>query len=238
MTIRRDISLGIQNYVGSIILRDSTVKKDKYHRRGESYPADHEFMPYTMNWVAKQKRPYSDVYLIVYNQDSDEYWWSVGYSKCIGKVEDRLPDEWDPYEGLRLALARAATDIGKQIQKHEDGVVNSIVDAVDNVKIQIESDIPLPKPEEQKIATDVPAEEWAEGGQPLEVEIEGHEKFPTYTWHGMALVRVSDFPEHVDAINKFMVGQTRPFVNGADPNDYIYLHDFENFLAKGTLFWD
>ena len=123
MTIRRDISLGIQNYVGSVILRDPAVKKDKYHRRGESDPTDHIFMMYNMNWIAKQKRPYSDVYLIVYGPDSpSEYWWSVGYSKCIGKVEDRLPDTWDPKEGLRLALARAATDIGKQIQEYENGI--------------------------------------------------------------------------------------------------------------------
>lgn len=227
MTIRRDVSLGIQNLVGSVILRDPAVKKDRYHRQGKTDLTDYEFMAYTMKWVAKQQRPYSDVYLVVYGSNSIDWWWSVGYSKCIGKVGDRLPDEWDPYEGLRLALARAATDIGKQIQEYENGLELERVDG-----------IPLPGQEEQKIAEDISSEERGKVGQPVEVEVKGFEKFTTYVWEGMYLVRISDFPEQVDAINKFMVGQTRPSVFGAFPNDYIYLRDFGNFLAGGTLFWD
>ena len=233
MTIRRDISLGIQNYIGAVILRDPAVKKDKYRRHGESDSIEHGFMKYKIIWVAKQQQPYSDVYLMVLGSNSIEYWWSVGYSKCIGTVEDRPPDTWDPYEGLRLALARAATDIGKQIQEYENM----------NIALELEGedrpiDALLTMPEQPRIATDVTKEEWAKGGLPIEVEIEGFENFTTYVWHDMYLVRVSDFPEHVDAINKFMRGQTRPFIDGAEPNDYIYLHDFSNFLAKGKLFWD
>ena len=53
---------------------------------------------------------------------------------------------------------------------------------------------------------------------------------------------VAQTPERLAAIYKFMRGQTCPTIEGASPQDYIYLHDYDNFLYNertGKLkFWD
>ena len=79
------------------------------------------------------------------------------------------------------------------------------------------------------------------------------EKFPgikiwvAYDGSWPAMVRISEVAQAYGnpikaAINKFMHGQTAPWIEGANPQDYIYLHDFANFLHKERtgkeLFWD
>lgn len=82
---------------------------------------------------------------------------------------------------------------------------------------------------------------WVETKEaPLEVDIKGFEKYKTYAWHDMYLIRFSDFSEEKQkGLRKFMRGQTMPTVVGTDdPYGWIYLRDFDNFLAGGKLFWD
>ena len=59
------------------------------------------------------------------------------------------------------------------------------------------------------------------------------------------MVRISEVTERGevrDRLNKFMAGQTMTTIEGANPQDYIYLHDYDNFLYNertGKLkFWD
>lgn len=41
---------------------------------------------------------------------------------------------------------------------------------------------------------------------------------------------VTDTPGARDRLTRFMAGQTMPLIEGADVQDYIYLHDYDNFL--------
>ncbi len=59
------------------------------------------------------------------------------------------------------------------------------------------------------------------------------------------MVRISEVTEKGevrDRLNKFMRGQTMMTIEGAEVQDYIYLHDYDNFLYNertGKLkFWD
>ena len=41
---------------------------------------------------------------------------------------------------------------------------------------------------------------------------------------------VADTAEARDRLSRFMAGQTMPLIKGANLQDYIYLHDYDNFL--------
>lgn len=114
MTYQREVSLAIQNQVGAVVLRDRTpplVKK--YFRRG-MIDVDGK-----IEFLAVQQRPYTTVFL----QAVGEPIWSVGHSKCIGVHNDNKPDEWNAKEGLRLAIARAASSFGAQKQHYSDVII-------------------------------------------------------------------------------------------------------------------
>ena len=71
----------------------------------------------------------------------------------------------------------------------------------------------------------------------------GFGNFPVYSVDGMFLIRSGDLPDLMKkALDKFMAGQTRPLVSADGEQDFIYLHDFDNFLHKvfagKELFWD
>ncbi len=72
------------------------------------------------------------------------------------------------------------------------------------------------------------------------ITVEGWEEYPTYSIpNSCACVRVSELPDAMQVpLRMFMHGQTMPWIDGFEPGDLVYLHDFENFLAKGKLFWD
>ncbi len=76
--------------------------------------------------------------------------------------------------------------------------------------------------------------------KPHRVTVEGWEEYPTYyipTTY--TCIRVSELPEDMqEPLHKFMRGQTMPLIEGFAPGDLVYLHDFQNFLAAGKLFWD
>ncbi len=225
-TIRKTVSLHIQ---------ESIMKNLDRYDIGSEFWLNNEFhseiedpISYSVEYDVFVKRPYCMANVRAWN--ADKSFWGIGFSKCIGVHKQRPPDKWDPMVGVALAVARAATDVGKQIQEYEDGIENGIELETEDVSGEVHSTL-------RQSSGQVGSEQEV-NGSPIEVEIKGFEKFKTYLWHGMTLARVSDYPEHVDALNKFMHGQTRPIVDGADPNDYIYLRDFENFLSDGKLFWD
>jgi len=70
------------------------------------------------------------------------------------------------------------------------------------------------------------------------ITVEGMEEYPTYSVPDTyTCVKISELPHDMqERLRKFMHGQTRPVVEGG--TDYVYLHDFANFLADGKLFWD
>lgn len=76
-----------------------------------------------------------------------------------------------------------------------------------------------------------------------EVTVQGWESTKTYIHGGVLVVRISEVPEHQrNALDKFIVGQTMPLVEGKSVQDFVYLHDYENFLHKHKtgreMFWD
>ncbi len=77
-------------------------------------------------------------------------------------------------------------------------------------------------------------------GKVTKVVVVGWEEYPTYSMPGMyTCIFVPELPHDMhEPLHAFMHGQTMPLVEGHAPGDFIYLHDFENFLAGGRLFWD
>ena len=81
-------------------------------------------------------------------------------------------------------------------------------------------------------------------GAPAVVQTRKLNEYPdhswdVYTWEGIFLVRISEVPLEIrEKLKVFLRGQTMPVVEGEDPQDWTYLHDFENFMADGKLFWD
>ena len=80
-------------------------------------------------------------------------------------------------------------------------------------------------------------EEAAESPETLhEITVKNWEHMKTYQLgQGYICIRISELEDVKEqyALKKFMHGQTQPM-----SGDFVYLHDYENFLAKGTLFWD
>jgi hypothetical protein len=76
--------------------------------------------------------------------------------------------------------------------------------------------------------------------QPAVIEVKGFEDYTVYTWNGILLIRIKDLDEKMQSkLIKFMRGQTMTTIEGSeDPYGFIFLHDFENFLADGKLFFD
>ena len=114
MTFRRKVSTGIQTNLAAIILRDPTLSQDKYKRFGVISLNDIFRVDDLVEYKVFQQRPYSTAFLQMHLRP-DEYYWAIGNSKCIGMHKGRQRDEWDPVEGMRLAIARAATDLAEQI---------------------------------------------------------------------------------------------------------------------------
>ena len=127
MTYRRRVSVEIQTHLAAIVLRDPALHLVKYVRNGEIDLEETKVASLKMRYMVLQQRPYSTAFIQLYSPNTT--FWSVGHSKCIGVHNGRKPDEWNPEEGMRLAIARAATDIGDQIHgkvivveeiRHED----------------------------------------------------------------------------------------------------------------------
>jgi len=73
------------------------------------------------------------------------------------------------------------------------------------------------------------------------VWVEGFNNVDVYQLGDLLLVRVGDRPEaECEALDKYMVGQTRPTVKDADVQDFIYLHDYDRFrkIQEGGQFHD
>jgi hypothetical protein len=54
-------------------------------------------------------------------------------------------------------------------------------------------------------------------------------------------IRIRDIPkEEQESFKKFMNGQTMPYFDSLsiEDNDFVYKCDYENFKAKGKLFFD
>ena len=113
MSYRRMISKGIQNELAAIVLRDSTLGNNNYYRKGDINLGDARVADFQMKYIVLQQRPYSTAFIQVYAPG--EQYWAIGNSKCIGVHNGHKPDKWDHTEGMRLAIARAAADIGDQL---------------------------------------------------------------------------------------------------------------------------
>lgn len=67
---------------------------------------------------------------------------------------------------------------------------------------------------------------------------------PTYTdaYTGIKFIRISDVPEDDRAaFAQWMGGQTRPWINGIEPMDAVYVHDYQSWLdakAGKPVLWD
>lgn len=64
----------------------------------------------------------------------------------------------------------------------------------------------------------------------------------TDTYTGLTYIRMSDLPpeEHA-AFAKWIDGQTRPWIDGLEPMDAVYVHDYEDYLRyrQGkSILWD
>lgn len=50
------------------------------------------------------------------------------------------------------------------------------------------------------------------------------------TEHGFSYVRISELPEHERArFSAWMAGQTRPIIPGLEPQDAVYVWDYNNW---------
>ena len=119
MTIRRNVSLHFQKVIMDVI-DEVVIGNEDFALQGEHGPDVPDDIPYWMEYKVYQQRPYSFVTIDAWNND-EEVFWSMGFSKCIGVHKGKEPDKWDAREGIRLAVARAATDIGEKIEKYEMG---------------------------------------------------------------------------------------------------------------------
>ncbi len=73
-----------------------------------------------------------------------------------------------------------------------------------------------------------------------EVVVQGFEQYTVYeVGQGYTAIRISDLDEDLqDPLRRFMRGQTQVLIVGYPMDDFVFLHDFQNFLASGKLFWD
>lgn len=58
-----------------------------------------------------------------------------------------------------------------------------------------------------------------------------------HTYDDILYIRVSECPENERAaLTRWMVGQTAPLIPGLDPQDAVYLWDYEQFKRGGKPF--
>jgi hypothetical protein len=67
------------------------------------------------------------------------------------------------------------------------------------------------------------------------VTVVGRPNTLVYRWYDSLVVRISELKldkKDEDDLSHFMSGQTMPFVEGIEVQDFIYLHDYDNWLHK------
>jgi hypothetical protein len=123
MTIRRQVSLRFQKEIMDHVDRHpDLLEEPEVGIEGEQGPDIPDEVPYWFEYRVYQERPYSFTFIEAWNDDEKTF-WAQGYSKCIGVHKGHGPDEWNAREGIRLAVARAASKIGEKIEKFETGSV-------------------------------------------------------------------------------------------------------------------
>lgn len=93
-----------------------------------------------------------------------------------------------------------------------------------------------------KLAANIDAYALKEAHMIKEVKVVGFSDTIVYRYEDMLLVRISEVPHGARALEEFMEHQTRPYVEGQKTQDFIYLHDYDNFMHKmetgREAFWD
>lgn len=120
MTVRRTISKSLQEKImadvdGAEV--NAGLGQDQFWLKGEDGQRNDEDLPLWFEYIIRQKRPYSFCEIEAWNEEGLSTISGCGFSKCIGVHKGRQPDQWNAREGIRLAVARAASEIGLMVQE-------------------------------------------------------------------------------------------------------------------------
>ena len=118
MSLRREISLALQKAIQELLDEERSSEQRWFEGVGYVYFKLRDQMLFReVDVRVSQQRPYTTVVLLtkIVPFDEAEKFIGVGNSKVCGSVNGRWLDEWDAEQGVKLALARAATNLGAEI---------------------------------------------------------------------------------------------------------------------------